>query len=273
MCGRSKQQRAACTPPPPHTLRRSLLTLLHPASPPPHPSPSDYYACILPSLVFFCSPFHFLWNGVHLLIAPGASHSGYEDHFQADAFHYMHHRYLECNYAGLGAAALDVHFGTFQERFTEAKADKVVEQRPDGKSTTLLAWDGEGAKGLQLNLPTWHYTLYIALSAACLGAWGAVACNPALPAVRQLFATPAARLALAVLAGFGPVWAAQLVALARGNEASLLAENAGTDGVGAKGGAKTVGLGGLQVSAAAFHVAIGTLFCSIPVTWMCYLAL
>jgi sterol desaturase/sphingolipid hydroxylase (fatty acid hydroxylase superfamily) len=51
-----------------------------------------YYACILPSLVIFCSPFHFLWNGVHLLLAPGASHSGYEDHFQADAFHYMHHR-------------------------------------------------------------------------------------------------------------------------------------------------------------------------------------
>jgi sterol desaturase/sphingolipid hydroxylase (fatty acid hydroxylase superfamily) len=59
-----------------------------------------YYACILPNLipalVFFSSPFHLLWNGAHLLLAPGASHSGFEDHFQADAFHYMHHRYFEC---------------------------------------------------------------------------------------------------------------------------------------------------------------------------------
>jgi hypothetical protein len=52
-----------------------------------------YYSCILPNLVpYFCSPFAFLWNGVHLLLAPGASHSGFEDHFQADGFHYMHHR-------------------------------------------------------------------------------------------------------------------------------------------------------------------------------------
>ena len=41
-----------------------------------------YFACILPSLVFYASPFHFLWNGVHLLLSPGASHSGFDDHFQ-----------------------------------------------------------------------------------------------------------------------------------------------------------------------------------------------
>jgi hypothetical protein len=43
-----------------------------------------YYACILPSLVLVTTPLAFLWNGVHLLLAPGASHSGWEDHFQAD---------------------------------------------------------------------------------------------------------------------------------------------------------------------------------------------
>ena len=37
-----------------------------------------YYACIVPSLVFLCSPFAFLWNGVHLLLSPAASHSGWE---------------------------------------------------------------------------------------------------------------------------------------------------------------------------------------------------
>ena len=51
-----------------------------------------YFACVLPSVVFWCSPFAFLWNGVHLLLSPAASHSGWEDHMQSDAFHYLHHR-------------------------------------------------------------------------------------------------------------------------------------------------------------------------------------
>merc|ERR550525_1946952 len=37
-----------------------------------------YYSCIFPSLYFFMSPFHFWWNGCHLLISPAASHSGWE---------------------------------------------------------------------------------------------------------------------------------------------------------------------------------------------------
>ena len=49
-----------------------------------------YYACVLPSLVFLCSPFALLWNGAHLVLSPAAGHSGWEDHFQADVFHYMH---------------------------------------------------------------------------------------------------------------------------------------------------------------------------------------
>ena len=51
-----------------------------------------YYSCIGPSLVILASPFAFMWNGVHLLISPAASHSGWEDHFQADQYHYLHHR-------------------------------------------------------------------------------------------------------------------------------------------------------------------------------------
>lgn len=51
-----------------------------------------YYACILPNLLPGISPFAFVWNGMHLLLAPGASHSGYEDNFQSDQYHYAHHR-------------------------------------------------------------------------------------------------------------------------------------------------------------------------------------
>jgi sterol desaturase/sphingolipid hydroxylase (fatty acid hydroxylase superfamily) len=45
-----------------------------------------YYSCIFPSLILFMSPFAFLWNGIHLLLSPGASHSGYEDHYQAGLY-------------------------------------------------------------------------------------------------------------------------------------------------------------------------------------------
>lgn len=36
------------------------------------------------------SPLIFTWNFIHLTIAPGAGHSGWEDHFQADQYHYIH---------------------------------------------------------------------------------------------------------------------------------------------------------------------------------------
>ena len=52
-----------------------------------------YFSCVGPSLLVFASPFAFMWNGVHLLISPAASHSGWEDHFQSDQYHYLHHRY------------------------------------------------------------------------------------------------------------------------------------------------------------------------------------
>ena len=38
-----------------------------------------YFSCVLPSLYFRMSPFHLLWNGIHLLLSPAASHSGWED--------------------------------------------------------------------------------------------------------------------------------------------------------------------------------------------------
>jgi sterol desaturase/sphingolipid hydroxylase (fatty acid hydroxylase superfamily) len=35
-----------------------------------------YFSCVGPSFYLFASPFAFMWNGVHLLISPAASHSG-----------------------------------------------------------------------------------------------------------------------------------------------------------------------------------------------------
>ena len=60
-----------------------------------HPVEHLYYYsnAFLPSLFLpGLSPLIFLWNFIHLTIAPGAGHSGWEDNFQADQYHYVHHR-------------------------------------------------------------------------------------------------------------------------------------------------------------------------------------
>jgi len=61
----------------------------------------------------------------HLTIAPGASHSGYEDNFQADQYHYVHHAKFECNYGSPTSAFIDQYFGTFRERVGKSVAYKV----------------------------------------------------------------------------------------------------------------------------------------------------
>jgi len=35
-----------------------------------------YFSCIAPALYFYASPFHFLWNGVHLMLSPGKPRHG-----------------------------------------------------------------------------------------------------------------------------------------------------------------------------------------------------
>ena len=53
-----------------------------------------YFSSIGPSFFIYTTPFAFMWNGIHLLISPAASHSGWEDHFQSDQYHYLHHRFV-----------------------------------------------------------------------------------------------------------------------------------------------------------------------------------
>jgi len=157
-----------------------------------------YYACILPSLVFFASPFHFLWNGIHLLLAPGASHSGWEDHFQADAFHYIHHRYFDYNYAGANASFLDVVFDTFKPVFK----GEDTKPRADAKSTLRSP-------------PSLEMLSYLALSTACMLPW-------ALCTTRHVHVSEAAALAMSVLAGFGPVAVAALFTVVSSGAGALL---------------------------------------------------
>jgi hypothetical protein len=193
-----------------------------------------YYSCILPSLLFICSPFAFLWNGVHLLLSPAASHSGWEDHFQSDAFHYFHHRYFECNYAGLDAAFMDVLFGTFRDSFNEKFDEVGPTPREDAKST------------LQ-GYPTVEVVRYLGLCFICFGIWFYYAVN-------KIILGPLEQIFVASLVGFGPV-------LIAWGLSSIFGASNRTQPV------KMNILGNI------FHLSVGSLFCSIPITYLCWLTL
>jgi sterol desaturase/sphingolipid hydroxylase (fatty acid hydroxylase superfamily) len=194
-----------------------------------------YFACVLPNLVFYCSPHALLWNGVHLLLSPAASHSGYEDHFQSDIFHYLHHRYFECNYAGSDAAFMDIAFGTFKASFKDHPIDKDgPKPREDAKSTLWL-------------LPTQEFTVYLTGSVLCMLPW-------AYLAAQGTSVTTSHALGLASAVGFGPVFLASLIShlYSKGNSTHPVK---------------------MSLSANILHLLFGTLFCSVPITYACVLAL
>jgi sterol desaturase/sphingolipid hydroxylase (fatty acid hydroxylase superfamily) len=192
-----------------------------------------YFSCILPNLLFICSPFAFVWNGVHLLLSPAASHSGYEDHFQSDAFHYLHHRYFECNYAGTDAAFMDIFFGTFKGSFAEHPVDK------DGPKPR------EDAKSTCMTLPSSEFCVYLAGSVACVAPWYSATLSPV---------SSQTALIVSSAAGFGPVILASVVSWFYGRGAHMK-------------GVKMSLFGDL------LHLVFGTLFCSIPIAYMCFLTL
>lgn len=177
-----------------------------------------YYACVAPSLLFVCSPFAFLWNGVHLLLSPGASHSGYEDHFQSDAFHYLHHRYFECNYAGTDAAFLDLAFGTYRGALAD---NDLADAREDAKSSLRT-------------VPPRAFVAYLGGSVALCAIWY----NSVALGIPPLVASS--------LVGFGPV------ALAMMSPSWVKRTQ-------------------MNLWANALHIVMGVLFCSIPITYMCWL--
>jgi len=193
-----------------------------------------YFACVLPNLVFYCSPFALLWNGMHLLVSPAASHSGYEDHFQSDLFHYLHHRYFECNYAGSDAAFMDIAFGTFVGSFANHPVDKDgPKPREDAKSSLRL-------------VPSQEFIVYLGGSALCALAWVFIAVQKAPVSGGQA-------LLASCLLGFGPVILSTLVSRAY---------TSGASGHPVK----------MSFLANLLHLFFGILFCSIPVTYGAWLA-
>eukprot|EP01062_Namystynia_karyoxenos_P066348 TRINITY_DN60300_c0_g1_i1.p2 TRINITY_DN60300_c0_g1~~TRINITY_DN60300_c0_g1_i1.p2 ORF type:complete len:462 (+),score=151.72 TRINITY_DN60300_c0_g1_i1:68-1387(+) len=73
-----------------------------------------YFSCMAVPLYVTCSPFVMLWIGLHAAISPACPHSGFEDHWHCDQFHYVHHARFDCNF-GIPAIPFDKWFGTYRE--------------------------------------------------------------------------------------------------------------------------------------------------------------
>jgi len=133
-----------------------------------------YFSCVGPSLYLHASPFMMLWNGIHLLISPAASHSGWEDNFQSDQFHYLHHAQFECNY-GTSGPPLDKMFGTFREKLGKSKEyqGEAKEKREEPTPANEFLSGSFSAKDILP--PSWQIAVYNLLAYGTLAAFCAAA--------------------------------------------------------------------------------------------------
>jgi len=214
-----------------------------------HPIEHLYYmTCMGASLYFLMSPFHLMWNGFHLVLSPAASHSGWEDHWQADLFHYLHHAFFECNY-GTTAIPTDYWFGTYRDKlgvsttYKGASEEKIVlsEKKKEGSQK----------KGLSISdaIPTvqfFQYALFSTIFFVILG-WSL--------ANEQMFDKRGASLMAAFIA-VGPMVAATILWYYSGDRFPFLwpfhKEPIGT---------------------LLFHVIVSTILCVIPVYHLMFSAL
>mmetsp|Transcript_94937 Transcript_94937/g.307004 ORF Transcript_94937/g.307004 Transcript_94937/m.307004 type:complete len:417 (-) Transcript_94937:181-1431(-) len=157
---------------------------------------------LVPVIYLRCSPLIYMWIFIHLGLAPGAGHSGYEDHWQADQYHYVHHSKFECNYGSPSSAWLDQFFGTFREKLGSSGAyTGEYKDDYDSKSGGKV-WSAQGYLGLQ-SVDHMAYTCFVAATSVALF-WAAVV-NPqsAIP-VRNIGPVPIGQ-AVASLVSHGPI--------------------------------------------------------------------
>lgn len=88
-------------------------------------------------------PIHFLFNLQHAALAPASGHHGFQGPILEDTwptgsyFHYLHHRYFECNY-GEASLPFDKWFGTFRNGLPDGKGANLKEEH------TYTARPGKG---------------------------------------------------------------------------------------------------------------------------------
>ena len=89
-----------------------------------------------------------------------ASHSGWEDHFSSSQFHYLHHRFFECNY-GSNSSPLDKIFGTFRDKLKESGTTYRggSEEKVDTKSAAI-----HDSKASLNGLPDLGFCIYMIIN-------------------------------------------------------------------------------------------------------------
>lgn len=130
---------------------------------------------------------------------------------------------------------MDIAFGTFKASFNDHPSDKDgPKPREDTKSSLRL-------------IPTQEFTTYLGASSLCVFAW-------AYPALQRWPVTVNQALTLASVAGFGPVVMASLISrfYSSGNITHPVK---------------------MSLIANLLHLFFGILFCSVPVTYACFLVL
>ena len=94
-----------------------------------------YWSGVLIHWVIPSHPIHALFHMQHAAITPAQSHAGFAtvvlhegvEVKTHDFFHYLHHKYFECNYGADGVFPLDKWFGTFNDG--TAASTEAMQQR------------------------------------------------------------------------------------------------------------------------------------------------
>ena len=95
-----------------------------------------YLSVVLIHWVVPSHPFHFLFDLQHAALGPASGHHGFEGPIAegkwptGSYFHYLHHRYFECNY-GEATLPLDRWFGTFRDGLPDGAGSKLAGEHKD----------------------------------------------------------------------------------------------------------------------------------------------
>lgn len=146
------------------------------------------YGPLLLSAWVRTTPLALMFCGVHLLFSPAAAHSGFEDHWGSDQYHYLHHRNFECNFGQLNMP-FDRWFGTFQGRAEPAALAAAAPA--DAKATLWGAPDH----------PWYFFLANLAPGLLCCSALGIALPGLALPDSPRLVASAVAYAPLVVAFG------------------------------------------------------------------------
>ena len=95
-----------------------------------------YFSGVIIHFIIPSHPFIAIYHLYHTALAPAGGHSGFDKFLLnknisisgGDYFHYLHHKYFECNYGSGGTNVLDRLFNTFHDG-TENSIKKIKKKR------------------------------------------------------------------------------------------------------------------------------------------------